>query len=120
MFLMIFDNFGPKTTSRRPANGLKSFLEVICFNLTEHQLVRSHMDPYGDHMDPYGSIWDPYGPTGSHLGGIWVSIWRHLELQVARNDSEGKMCKNHCVLLSKVARATFSPARERRDMHQVL
>ncbi len=47
---MLFVNFGSKLKSWRPGNSLKSFLEVICFNLAEHQLVRSHMDPYGDHM----------------------------------------------------------------------
>ncbi len=31
--------------SRRPGNGLESFLEVVCFNLTEHESVTIHGEP---------------------------------------------------------------------------
>ena len=42
---MICVRFGLKMMSQRPGNGLKSFLEVICFNLTDHEPVRSHGEP---------------------------------------------------------------------------
>ena len=32
--------------SRRAGKGLESFLEVVCFNLTEHEPVRSHSEPF--------------------------------------------------------------------------
>ena len=37
--------FGLKMTSRKHGDDLKSFVEVICFNLTEHQPVTIHGEP---------------------------------------------------------------------------
>ena len=45
MKIMIFLKCYLKMTSWSPGNGLKGFLEVFCFNLTEHEAVRSHGEP---------------------------------------------------------------------------
>ena len=60
----------------------------------------------------FGNMWTP---SGWHLGAIWGldGPWE------AKMQSGGKMCQNHCVFLSKVARPTISSARERPDPHQV-
>ena len=42
---MIFVRFGLKMMSRRPGKGLESFLEAVCFTLTEHEPVTSHGEP---------------------------------------------------------------------------
>ena len=42
---MMFENMGFKTLSQRHGKSLKSFLEVFCFNLTEHKPLRSHSEP---------------------------------------------------------------------------
>ena len=44
-FKVFFVNLGPKVISQRPGSGLERFLEVFCFNLTEHEPVRSHGGP---------------------------------------------------------------------------
>ena len=42
---MLFARFGLKMISRRAGRGLESFLEVVCFTLTEHEPMTSHGEP---------------------------------------------------------------------------
>ena len=78
--------------------GVRSWGQAIC-------------DPAGRRGELRG-IWEA---SGRHLGGIWeASGPKEAQKRISR-----KMCQNHCVFLSKVARATVSRARERPDPHQV-
>ena len=56
-------NLGPKVISQRPGSGPERFLEVFCFNVTEHEPVTCHMSSNGDYMDPF---W----PLCIHMGSI--------------------------------------------------
>ena len=70
-----------------------------------------------------GSIWEA---PGRHLRGLWMASERHLggsripggsqRLQMAPGR---KLCQNHCVFLSKVARPTISPARDESRCHHL-
>ena len=57
---------------------------------------------------PWRDIQGPSGPTKDLTEATRRTIW-----------AERKSVLNHCVFLKKVARPSFSPARERGNMHEV-
>ena len=62
-----FCPFELKMISQRAGRCLESFLEVVCFILTEHEPVTSHMSSYGDYVVSF------LDHSGYHSGIIWSS-----------------------------------------------
>ena len=62
--------------SQRPGSSLESFLEVFCFNLTEHEPVRVHGEPihaFVDHIMDISGYMEVYIYRISK--GIREDIW---------------------------------------------
>ena len=68
-------NFQTKIGSLGLGRGLKSFVEVLRFVVTEYRGVGSHGDPIRDQNCVLENIWET---SGGHIGDIWRSYGGHL------------------------------------------